>query len=83
MAIVRVSEKAGDDKILEKPAPPVRTGQRDFEAETRGKVACACYTAAVASQGVSMYATSKSDYKEFIEEIAEWMITKVFEHQRG
>lgn len=73
-------EKSGDDKILQAPITTASSGgssltystygKRDFEAEARGKVACAAYTAALQSPGLAMYATSKEEYLKIVAEAA-------------
>ncbi len=63
---------------------PVKTSKfsgRDFDAEARGKVACASYAAALSSPALAMYALNKEDYLKLVEEVTEKMIKKVFEQQ--
>lgn len=73
--------KAGDDKILE--AIKKENKGRDFDAEARGKVACATFCAALTSPGLAMYATSKDEYLKLVKEAAEKAIEFTWEHQRG
>lgn len=85
--------KAGDDKLLEKTkiekdiaggtAVNIRNQGRDFDAEARGKVACAAYRAALTSPGLAMYATSKEEYFKLVQEAAEKATDFTWEHQRG
>jgi hypothetical protein len=83
MAIVRPSDKPGDDKVLVQPIAPVRTGQRDFTAEARGKVACACFNAALMSPGLAMYATSKDEYLRIVTEAADKAVQYTWKNQQG
>jgi len=78
-----VKEKAGDDKIFEDIAKAKAQKSRDFDAEARGKVACASYGDCLKSPALSMFATNKDEYKKLVEEFAEWMIEKTFSHQKG
>lgn len=88
-------DKPGDDKILQRPeafttstvggsatyyTPPAK---RDFEAEARGKVACATYAAALQSPGLAMYATSKDEYLKLVAEAAQAGIDFTWKNQKG
>jgi hypothetical protein len=54
---------------------------RDFDAEARGKVACASWAAALSSPALAMYALNKEDYLTLVETVADKMSKKVFEKQ--
>lgn len=88
MAIIKPSlvsegaEKPGDDKILSIPSGS-KTGPRDFAAEARGKVACACFNAALMSPGLAMYATSKEEYLRLVAEAADKAVQYTWKNQQG
>lgn len=85
LVIPDTTVKPGDDKLLEVDRERAKriTGTRDFDAETAGKIACACICAAVSSPGLAMYATSLKEYVQIVKDTAEGMIEKVVEHQKS
>jgi hypothetical protein len=79
-------EKPGDDKILEvikNEEPKKEYKSRDFDAEARGKVACAAHCAALQSPGLAMYATNKDEYIKLVKEAAKVVVEETFKQQRG
>lgn len=63
--------------------PKKAVSGRDFDAEARGKVACAAYTAAVQSPGLLQFSSNLDELKSNVQHFAEFIIAKTFEHQRG
>lgn len=63
------------------PVKASKFSGRDFDAEARGKVACASWAAALSSPALAMYALNKEDYLTLVETVADKMSKKVFERQ--
>lgn len=55
--------------------------KRDFDAEARGKVACAIFTSLLQSPFIASQALNKEDAIKLIDELGERYIKKVFEKQ--
>lgn len=56
---------------------------RDYEAEARGKVACASYAAALSSNGVAgLSFTNLDEYLANVKKVADAMIAYTWEHQK-
>lgn len=84
--------KAGDDKMLEvlkeksNKTPPLKLTtypQRDFDAEARGKIACALRAALYASPAVAMYCTSWDEYLKKVDAEVARGSEEVLKAQRG
>ena len=56
---------------------------RDFDAEVRGKVACAAYVAAIQSPGLASFAKDKAEFDSLVEVAAEHIIKRTWEAQNG
>lgn len=67
------------------PAEPAKkTYQgRDFDAEARGKVACASYAAALASPGIAgLQFTNAKEYLALVRQAADEMVAYTWDHQK-
>lgn len=74
-------ETPKDEPVAERKVSYAKPAGRDFDAEARGKVACASWAAALSSPALAMYALNKEDYLTLVETVADKMTKKVFEKQ--
>jgi len=90
-APVAAVEKAGDDKIIQKPV--VTTSEavtvakewkgRDFDAEARGKIACALRAALYASPALTMFSTTFEEWQKKVDEEVKRGSLEVLKAQKG
>lgn len=81
-----VSRKLDSLPAAEKHAPPAEKTYkgRDFDAEARGKVACAAFNAALSSPGLAglQYATL-DDFLKLVTAAADAAVSYTWRHQDG
>lgn len=75
------SNKPAIEKL--KPTPQPKSSGRDYDAEARGKVACAAYTAAIASPAIASFSKDEEDFKKKVHEYAQLAIEATWKAQRG
>lgn len=64
-------------------SPKAKYQGRDFDAEARGKVACASYAAALASPGLAgLSFSTPEEYLTLVKKAADEMVKYTWEHQK-